>query len=855
LSFFSQQQQQATVRSPAIARFSSFLDQRPQVVRAVYLAVFIVLASYCTYHVVRFASITTDENTYIDSPRGVLITTVDPGGASDLAGLKPGDVITAVNGKPVKDTREAMEYILTGSEGKKLAYTISRDSRELVLTVVLATFGIRLFTLSLILTGIAFFFLSAFVMLQRPRNPVARLFGWATLATGVFMMVNFNYSQWYFTLFIERLNPLLMQASFTLGFGAMYHLFFRFPAPRYLAPVPWWIFAVTYSVPAVLIAGVALGVLPSKPFMMQVTAGLAFAIVEPFLYYRLRLPKNPGYSAKTKLLRAAGILAIVSVSCYPFAGRNASWQGLFMLQLAVPALIFAAIVQQRLFDLYVVVRRTSLYRASVATLNLATILVFAWCVIALSGTHWNIPVPTLSGTSFQFRELSSFPGPERAAIERRLMILSALAITLLLWKGRARVRGVLDVKFYRGEYDYRRALTAFSKLSLRFSEPRELAQAVVTDLTEIMHLRGAAFARRVNGRLIVDAASNLRFPPEGAPMLEAGSPWCAALEQKGGAEAVDNLDARAQFAETGVEFIAPVYVDSRMAAVLLLGEKLAGTNFSKDDVELLGNLSINVADAIMTMNFYEGAKEQERMRRELEIARRIQLSALPEELPDFPGLDVSASSLPAYEVGGDFYDFLGHHNAITFLVGDVSGKGTSAALYLSRAQGIVRAIDSYGPSLWELLVRLNTQIFDHLDRQAFLTLSALRVSLLDDTITYLRAGHLPLLHYRAADGGVLEHKPKGIGIGLDAAAFATHLEEVALRREAGDIFLLVSDGISEAADGSGQQFGMERLSAVLHAHAAHSAREIKDAVVGAAQTFSAGLEQLDDMTVLVVKIL
>ena len=845
------------MRIPTIARFSSTLDQRPHIVRVVYLALFILLSAYCVYHVARFASITTDENTYIDSPRGVLITAVVEGGASDRAGLKTGDVITAVNGKPVKNTGEAMEYILTGSEGKKLAYTIARDGREMVLTVVLAAFGIRLVTLSLILTGAAFLFMSAFVMLRRPGNADARLFGWATLLVGVFLMVNFNYSRFYYVSFIDTLNPFIMMVSFMLGFGSMYHLFFRFPARRFLAPVPTWIFSIVYGLPVLLITLVAVNLLPQKPFMMSVTTVLVVAVVETLLHFRLRLPKNPEYGSKARLVEIAGVLSVLclSFSFYLQTAPDFAWQALFLGQVAVPGLIFAAIVRHRLFDLYVVVRRTSVYRGAVAALNISTVVLFAWAAIALSGTHWNIPVPTLTGTSFQFQDLSTFPDAERASIERRLMILGSLGIALALWKIRSRVRGVIDVKFYRGEYDYRRALTAFSKLSLRFSEPRDLAQAVVKDLTEIMHLSGAAFARRVNGRLTVDAASNLRLPPEDAPMLAAGSAWCAALEQKGSAQAVDNLDARAQFADTGVEFIAPVFVDARMAAVLLLGEKLSGTNFSKDDVELLGNLSINVADAIMTMNFYEGAKEQERMRRELEIARRIQLSALPDELPDFPGLDVSASSVPAYEVGGDFYDFLGHHNAITFLVGDVSGKGTSAALYLSRAQGIVRAIDSYGPSLWELLVRLNTQIFDHLDRQAFLTLSALRVNLLDNAITYLRAGHLPLLHYRAADGEVLTHQPKGIGIGLDAAAFATHLEEVALRRESGDVFLLISDGITEAADGAGQQFGMERLSEVLRAHAEHSAREIREAVMDAADAFSAGLEQLDDMTVLVVKIL
>lgn len=830
------------------------LNEHPRFVRALYLFVFTLLSSYGGYHAARFASITTDENTYIDSPAGVLITKVDKGGASDRAGLMPGDVIAEVNGKAVRNTREAMAYILNSSEGKTLDYTIVRGSTRKVVTVTLAVFGFSLYTLSIMLTGVLFLVLGAFVILRRPAYPVARLFGWATLATGTFAMVMFQYSPAYYISAIDRLNGPIMALTYVLAFSAMYHLFFRFPDERFSAPLPRWLFAIIYGLPWTLFLLMAFNLLPPKGFMLFLPPVATIVTVELLLHFKLHPPKNPEYGARALFLRIAGFVALGHAALYPFLQPESVWQGVFLLQVAVPLLFFAAIVRHRLFDLYVVVRRTSKYRAAVLALNATTAGVFAWSVIAMSSAEWRIPIPTVSGTAFQFVNLASFPADERAAITARLIVVASLAIAWACWELRARARAVVDTKFYRGEYDYRRALTAFSKLSIRFADPSALATAIVTDLTSIMHLSGAAVIRRASDRFVVDASRNLSLEAGSIDRLAVGSAWLGALEQKGGAEAIDNLAAGPLFGGTGVEFASPVFVDGRLEAVILLGEKLSGTNFSKDDVELLSNLSINVADAIVTMTFYEGTKEQERMRRELEIARRIQLSALPGDLPEFPGLDVSARSDPAYEVGGDFYDFLGHHNAITFLIGDVSGKGTSAALYLSRAQGIVRAIDSYGPSLWELLVRLNTQIFDHLERQAFLTLAALRVNLLSESISFLRAGHLPMLQFRASTGEVLEHKPRGLGIGLDATSFGTHLEELTLRREPGDIFLLVTDGITEATDETGQQFGMERGADVLRGHAGGTAQEIRDALLASVREFSSGHEQFDDMTVLVVRI-
>lgn len=255
----------------------------------------------------------------------------------------------------------------------------------------------------------------------------------------------------------------------------------------------------------------------------------------------------------------------------------------------------------------------------------------------------------------------------------------------------------------------------------------------------------------------------------------------------------------------------------------------------------------------MTMRFYEGAREKERLRKELEIARRIQLASLPSEIPELPGIDIAAHSMPAHEVGGDFYDFLPRYDSTTFIIGDVSGKGTSAAMYLARIQGIVKTIESYQPSLWELLVRLNTQIFDHIEKKSYLTMAGLRVDLLKNEVSFLRAGHLPLVHYNALNREVTLHQPRGMGIGLDRHMFAEQLEEEKIFVRGGDILLLVSDGITEAVNEEGTQFDFEGATTSIAENAGGSAQQILEELFAAVGRFTGSAERHDDATAVVIK--
>ncbi|MBR9977257.1 MAG: SpoIIE family protein phosphatase [Bacteroidetes bacterium] len=835
-----------------------FFNAHPHWARALYLFCLTAVLTFASIWIVRFASIVTDENWYTDIDGKVTVIEVLPGGVSDRAGLRAGDIIMAINGVPVRDMFDANDYLQQSRGGDALVYTVERDGETLDLTIYTAVFGLPLFYLAHILIGISFISIGTWVFLRRYRHPIARLLGWSHLVLGFALLISQSYSYWFYPDTFTSLGYLLSPLSWALAIGSLMHLLLYFPAQRFVRAVRRIDIAMIYAAPLALFLAIPLGSafpltgLLRSLLMVGLTA-IAVTVVQILLARRYRLYESVEYRERFPKIRVAIILGILFIAGSLAVTNYSSWQAIFLLGLASPALFFSTIVRYRIFDLYVVLRRGSLYGMLTTVLTTCVVLLFFILLLLLPQQHWNMPVLHVTSEQIEMIRLHALTPEQRMVYEKRMSFLAgALAIALLWWLHRQGKRR-LDRRFFRGSYDYKRALTAFSKLSHSYADSTLLATAVVGDLVNLMHLKGAVFAIRSDGGFRPLASNGLHIDTD---LLLFGNEGLSSLDTAFARDTslpIDNLRFRDRFAGTGVEFLTASHIDGHAQALLLLGEKQSETNYSREDVELLENLAINISDALTTMRFYEGARDKERMRKELEIARSIQLDSLPDEIPDLPGIDVAAKSLPAYEVGGDFYDFLPRHDAMTFVIGDVSGKGTSAALYLSRIQGILKTVESYQPGLWELLVRINTQIFDHIERRSFVTMAALRVELLRNEVTFLRAGHLPLLHYNALSREIIQHQPAGLAIGLDMHSFAERLEEEKIFVRGGDVFVLLSDGITEAENDQGRQFGMEGVIECLREHATQNAAEIQRALLECVDRWAGSAERGDDQTIVVIK--
>ena len=154
--------------------------------------------------------------------------------------------------------------------------------------------------------------------------------------------------------------------------------------------------------------------------------------------------------------------------------------------------------------------------------------------------------------------------------------------------------------------------------------------------------------------------------------------------------------------------------------VIAVGDKMSESAFNTEDIAYLESISKYSATAIENLFLYSDLSKQERIKQELEIARRIQLSSLPEELPNINGIDIAGGSLPAMEVGGDFFDIYQYSESqILLVIGDVSGKGTSAALYMSKIQGILQTLKDFKLSPKDLLSKSNSLIYGYLRKIFF----------------------------------------------------------------------------------------------------------------------------------------
>ncbi len=246
-------------------------------------------------------------------------------------------------------------------------------------------------------------------------------------------------------------------------------------------------------------------------------------------------------------------------------------------------------------------------------------------------------------------------------------------------------------------------------------------------------------------------------------------------------------------------------------------------------------------------------RERRRMREELDDARKIQLSMLPHSDPRIPWLDLAGISIPASEVGGDYYDyFAASESRQTIVVADVAGHGVASALLLSGIRSCLYLLHEAPLSPREILTKLDRMVRQTTGTRLFVTMLYALFDYERKELTYSVAGHPPLLRYRADRRRVEE-------IGLEALPLGTALGNALAQKtvpfQSGDIFLFQTDGIAETLNGRQELYGNDRLSRRLETTAHdRSAREIRDTLLGDVWSFKGDGEQIDDITMVVAKV-
>jgi sigma-B regulation protein RsbU (phosphoserine phosphatase) len=328
-------------------------------------------------------------------------------------------------------------------------------------------------------------------------------------------------------------------------------------------------------------------------------------------------------------------------------------------------------------------------------------------------------------------------------------------------------------------------------------------------------------------------------------------------DSKEGRELLSGTPSPSCCALPGAQFLlgVPIGVERVARGVLVVGDKESRHGvgpFADGDRRTLELFANQAAIALENAELHRTALEKERLEREVELAAEIQRQILPKGVPEVPGFELWGWSRPARHIGGDYYDFFGLDGAegrLALVVGDVSGKGMPAALLVSTLHSSLRLLAERLSIRPELLERLNRHILESSAANKFITLFAGELDPASGGLVYLNAGHNPALVVRAS-GEVERLGPGGLPLGLLPDA---HYRADRLELAGGDLLCLYSDGITEATSPADEEFGLERLAALLASQRGRALQEVMLAVDGAVTRFAEGAPQGDDQTMVLLR--
>lgn len=295
----------------------------------------------------------------------------------------------------------------------------------------------------------------------------------------------------------------------------------------------------------------------------------------------------------------------------------------------------------------------------------------------------------------------------------------------------------------------------------------------------------------------------------------------------------------------------PVHIRGKKIGVLNLTDKKSGEEFNETDFETFNSIVSHISKNYENILYYNEFLEKQRIEKELEITKHIQQHILPKSFPSIKGLQIAAYNIPAKEVGGDFYDYIEiNKNIHAFLIADVSGKSLPASMFMALSRSITRVEASNLVSPSKVLEESNKYIFKDSESGMFVTLFYMVIYTDEKLIKYGSAGHNEQLLYNYETDEFNYLKVKGIPLGISPDA---KYQEGEIGYKPNDIVILYTDGVTEAINKVGEEFGLERLKNIISKSKDKDANGILNSIITEVEKYTYGVPQFDDITLLVIK--
>ena len=488
----------------------------------------------------------------------------------------------------------------------------------------------------------------------------------------------------------------------------------------------------------------------------------------------------------------------------------------------------------------------------------------------------------------------------RTTLTGRTVGIISGVVAILVWvSARAlHVRVVapaIDRRFFRRSYNAQQILSELGQTLRTLPRVEETCALVSTRVQEALQTENVSVFLRdeTTGdfraecstrfleaeRQVVVGKQELRLPRDSfvvARLTESEQPldvdfadpqgWARTLLTAGGAEGESRRRESETLRAAGSSLLLPVATKDRLVGVISLGPRLGDLPFSGEDTQMLSAVAVQVAFALENARLLERRAEEVRLRRELEMATEVQQRIFPERAPETDSLELAGSCTPARGVGGDYYDFLLlEGDRVGLAVADVAGKGMSAALLMSIVQASLRSqAQGANGDLSGLVASMNLLLHKSSGSSSYATFFYAQFDARTRRLTYVNAGHNPPLLVRAGAATDAKADPAAIDgarvellqTGGPVIGLFEHFtfEQETIQLAEGDVLVAFTDGVSEALNPEGEEFGEPRLFTLAAAHAGLSAGEIHARVSAEVRAFCRDAPQHDDLTLVDAKV-
>jgi serine phosphatase RsbU (regulator of sigma subunit) len=776
------------------------------------------------------------------------------------AGIKLMDRILSFNDKPVREGKEVVDLARKMPPGTPVHYSVESKGQIRQVTVPVERFTFMDFFLIFFLPffcGLLVLAIGTIVCLLKPGASSSWVFFFFCLIVSLYMVTGFEIQTTYLFVYLHYFFIPFQGAT-------VFHLGLIFPEPRkLLTDLP----QIKYLI---YLPAIVLGILFEIQFLTHISwltplrenipplrtisvltrivillGVIGFMASVLFSYYKA--------SSNVVKQRAKMIFFGVTLAFLPtlivflfvhFVKLNFPLNLTIYFILSFPASMAYAIIRHNLFDADTIIRRTVGYAVVTA------IIVGAYVLVSIS---FNVLL-----RKYEIAQSRAFP------------ILFTLAIILIFNPLRNRIQSLVDRIFFRREYDFgaivnRIGDTITSSLDLEHilkQIMRTFTVDMFIDTSSVMLLDPSKTGYRVY------LADGERKREVEQIILGRDKPLMQVIEkEKRELTKYDVLedpkykticeDCSGDFETLHASLIVPLVFQNEVKGIIGLGEKKSGKFYNREDIDFLHALARQGAVAIENAKLFEENIQKSRMEEELRIAHDIQLSMLPSRAPTIEGFSIAARSIPAREVGGDFYDFIeiaeNGSKRLGIIVGDVSGKAVSGALVMAASRSIFRVLTETHESVEEVMNRGNARLLLDVKKGMFVALLYAVLDPKEKTITFSNAGQVqPILcSTEKSKATYIDTVGDRFPLGIIKEC---HYQETRVSLKHGDILVFYTDGMVEAVNDKGELYGFERFLASIEEGRGLSPNELLEKLIKDVLVYTGQVEQHDDLTAVIVKV-